>query len=69
VSGAGGAGLASLITGTTVTRAVGGGSDRVNGDANVPGAANSGTGGGGTDGGATTGSAGGSGVVIISYAI
>ena len=66
--GPGGAGLASSITGTPVTRAVGGALQQ---DAtNVPGGANTGTGGSGgkgTPGVPNGGGAGGSGIVIIRY--
>jgi len=61
VAGAGGAGLSSSITGSAVTRAVGGGGA---GYSQTAPAANSGSGGVGSQG---TGQSGGSGVVIIRY--
>ena len=76
-AGAGGNGLASSITGTSITRAgggggggsvdaaggTGGGGHGATGTAN-PGAANSGSGGGGAQ---TTSGAGGSGIVVLAY--
>jgi hypothetical protein len=66
-TGAGGAGTASSITGSSVTRAAGGASDRVNGNTAVNGGANTGTGGGGVDSGVTTAGNGGSGIVILLF--
>ena len=72
---AAGPGLASSITGTSVTRA-GGGSNAYGtaypgagggGAPNTAGAANTGSGGGGGTGNGTAGGAGGTGVVIIKY--
>jgi len=67
----GGLGVASSITGSSVTRAVGGAGGQSNADANgAAGGANTGTGGGGSgvnSGGSQTGGAGGSGIVIVKY--
>ena len=80
VAGNGGDGLASSITGTSVTRAGGGGGGSTNtggaagsggggqgntGGAGGAGTANTGGGGGGADGGGDAGGAGGSGVIIL----
>jgi hypothetical protein len=67
----GGLGVASSITGSSVTRAVGGAGGQSNADADgAAGGANTGTGGGGSgvnSGGSQTGGAGGSGIVIVKY--
>jgi hypothetical protein len=67
----GGLGVASSITGSSVTRAVGGAGGRSDADADgTAGGANTGTGGGGAgvnSGGSQTGGAGGSGIVIVKY--
>jgi hypothetical protein len=66
--GAGGVGVASSITGTSVTRAVGGQGGNWTGGANgTAGGANTGTGGQGGGGNSGAGGAGGSGVVILKY--
>ena len=64
-SAAGGAGLSSAITGSSVTRAVGGAQGK-QGNTGTSGGANSGTGGRGT-GGTSNAGTGGSGVVILRY--
>ena len=72
---AGGVGLASSITGTSVTYGGGGGNaygtsfpgDGGGGAANIPGTANTGGGGGGGIGNNAQGGTGGSGVIIIKY--
>jgi hypothetical protein len=67
----GGLGVSSSITGTPVTRAVGGAGGQSNADSNgTAGGANTGTGGGGAgivSGGTQSGGNGGSGIVIIKY--
>ena len=60
----GGAGLASSITGSSVTRALGGAQGK-QGNTGTSGGSNTGTGGRGTGG--TTAGAGGSGIVILRY--
>ena len=61
----GGAGLASSITGSSVTRALGGAQGK-QGNTGTSGGANTGTGGRGTGGPSNAGS-GGSGIVILRY--